>query len=190
MAASWRCESSKRLHPSAQFVHRAAVPRLELFPVRYRNPVTGKWVRARYVATREEIAKANAEWEIIGPPETREVDRHARYFTPFRVKRHAEAMRMFDTPPQLNPHLERPPAIDSVECFLTTLFLRRYVVLRTTSALRTDAGFRQTAQRGRSGSNKGLSGVCSEDERSAFDLQRFVGRPQHCRTASRIACIN
>ena len=103
------------------------MPRLELFPVRYRNPVTGKWVRARYVATREEIAKANAEWEIIGPPETREVDRHARYFTPFRVKRHAEAMRMFDTPPQLNPHLERPPAIDSVECFLTTLFLRRYV---------------------------------------------------------------
>ena len=40
---------------------------------------------------------------------------------------HAEAMRMFERPPQINPHLERPPAIDTVECFLTTLFLRRYV---------------------------------------------------------------
>ena len=30
-----------------------AVPRLELFPFRYRNQVTGKWVRARYVASPE-----------------------------------------------------------------------------------------------------------------------------------------
>ena len=45
------------------------MPRLELFPFRFRNRITGKWVRARYVATREEIAKGNAEWEIIGPPE-------------------------------------------------------------------------------------------------------------------------
>ena len=35
--------------------------------------------------------------------------------------------RMFEPPPQINPHLQRPPAIDSVERFLTTLFLRRYV---------------------------------------------------------------
>ena len=52
-----------------RYIYRAAMPRLELFPFRYRNPVTGKWVRARYVASREEIAKGNAEWEIIGPPE-------------------------------------------------------------------------------------------------------------------------
>ena len=50
-----------------------------------------------------------------------------RYFTPFRVRPHAEAMRMFEQPPQLNPHLGRPPAMDSVECFLTSLFVRRYV---------------------------------------------------------------
>ena len=37
-------------------------PRLELFAFRSRNRITGKWVRARYVATREEIAKGNAEW--------------------------------------------------------------------------------------------------------------------------------
>jgi hypothetical protein len=36
-------------------------PQLELFPFRYRNPVTGTWVRARYLATREEFAKGNAE---------------------------------------------------------------------------------------------------------------------------------
>jgi len=101
--------------------------RLELFPFRYRNPVTGKWVRARYVATREEIAKGNAEWEIIAPPEIRDVDPHARYFTPFRVTPHAEPMRVFEQPPQIDPHLERPPAIDAMECFLTRLFLRRYV---------------------------------------------------------------
>jgi len=29
--------------------------------------------------------------------------------------------------PQINPHLERPPTADAVECFLTTLFLRRYI---------------------------------------------------------------
>jgi hypothetical protein len=31
-------------------------PRLELFAFRYRQHLTGKWIRARYVATREEIA--------------------------------------------------------------------------------------------------------------------------------------
>jgi hypothetical protein len=81
-------------------------------------------VQARYVA---EIAKGNAEWEIIGPPEIRDVDLDAGYFAPFRVTPHAEAVRPFEQPPQVNPHLERPPAIDAMEYFLTTLFLRRYV---------------------------------------------------------------
>ena len=44
--------------------------------------------------------------EITGPPEIR------------------------DVAAQINPHLERPPAVDAFECFLTTLFLRRYVILR------------------------------------------------------------
>jgi hypothetical protein len=54
-AESWRCESPKRLHASARFVHRAAMPRLELFPLRYRNTVTGEWVRALW--SRENVAK-------------------------------------------------------------------------------------------------------------------------------------
>jgi len=64
---------------------------------------------------------------VIGQPEIRDVDRHERYFTPFRVTPHADAMRMFERPPQINPHLEQPPAIDPAERFLTALFLRRYV---------------------------------------------------------------
>ena len=56
-----------------------------------------------------------------------DVEPHARYFTPFRVTPHPEAMRIFEQPPQMNPPLERPPGIDAVECFLTTLSLRRYV---------------------------------------------------------------
>jgi hypothetical protein len=56
--------------------------RLELFPFRYRDPLTGKWVRARYVAERHVIAERYAEFEIIGPPEIRDVDPDARYFNP------------------------------------------------------------------------------------------------------------
>ena len=65
------------------------MPRLQLFPFRYRDRVTGKWVKARYVAEPHEIAARYAEWEIIGPPEVRDVDTDARYFTPWRVVPHA-----------------------------------------------------------------------------------------------------
>ena len=98
------------------------MPCLELFAFRYRDRLTGKWVKARYVAEMREIAARHAEWEIIGPPEIRDVDPGARYFTPFRVTPHAEAMRMFEQPPQINPHLEKPPTIDLLEASLD-LFL-------------------------------------------------------------------
>ena len=42
------------------------MPHLELFPFRYRDPITGKWVRAGYRAERHEIAARYAEWEITG----------------------------------------------------------------------------------------------------------------------------
>jgi len=35
--------------------------RLELFPFRYRDPLTGKWVRVRYTAERHVIAERYAE---------------------------------------------------------------------------------------------------------------------------------
>jgi hypothetical protein len=58
------------------------MPRLELFPFRYRDELTGKWKRARYVAERHEIAERFAEYEILGPVEIREVDPEARTFNP------------------------------------------------------------------------------------------------------------
>jgi hypothetical protein len=59
-------------------------PRLELFPFRYRDELTGKWVRARYLAERHVIAERFAEFEIMGPAEIRNVDPEARYFEPHR----------------------------------------------------------------------------------------------------------
>jgi hypothetical protein len=58
--------------------------RLKLFPFCFRDPINGKWLRARNVANREEIAQRHAEFEIAGPPEIREVDEGARSFSPHR----------------------------------------------------------------------------------------------------------
>jgi len=96
-------------------------PRLELFPFRYRDARTGKWVRARYRADREEIAARYAEWEIIGPAEIRDVDPGSRYFTPHNSPLEATLRRYNERPPELQP------AIDAAEAFLLAVFLRRYV---------------------------------------------------------------
>jgi hypothetical protein len=40
----------------------------------------------------------HSEWEIIGAPEIRDVDREARYFTPWKVTPHAELMRLTEPP--------------------------------------------------------------------------------------------
>lgn len=42
-----------------------------VYPFRYRHPLTGKWVRARYMADLNEIAERYEQCEITGPPETR-----------------------------------------------------------------------------------------------------------------------
>lgn len=126
--------------------------RLELFPFRYRDPLTGKWVCARYVAKRHEIAERFAEFEITGPPEIREVGPAARYFSPHYnlVPRahlpvtdppeneppHPEDPRDKDPPvkkspvndpPVREPPFEDPSALDGPERFLLLVFLRRYV---------------------------------------------------------------
>ena len=97
-------------------------PRLELFPFRYKDPRTGKWIRARYVAELHEIKQRHAEFEIIGPPEFRDVDPEARYFAPhFNAMMDAEMRRFRERPPELQP------AIDALESFLLQVFLRRYI---------------------------------------------------------------
>lgn len=99
---------------------------IELFSFRYRDPFTGRWIRARYKAERHEIAARYAEWEILGA-EMRDARPGTASFNPFRVVPHAEWMRLQEPALQVNPHLENPPAIDAWERFLAALFLRRYV---------------------------------------------------------------
>jgi hypothetical protein len=100
-------------------------PRLELFAYRYRDLRTGKWIRARYRAERQEIAARHTEFEIIGPPEIRDVDPDAPRFTPhFKLMMNAELRRYSERPPEL---LTTPPAIDGLERLLLRAFLRRYV---------------------------------------------------------------
>jgi len=84
-------------------------------PFRYRDPLTGKWVRARYVAERHEIAARYAEWEITGPPEVREVT-GGQYFRPYSP--------VLAEPPT---SVQSDPALDRDERYLVLLFLRRYV---------------------------------------------------------------
>lgn len=48
-----------------------APPLIVLYPFRFRDPVTHKWVTARYVAERRELEARYAEWQIAGEPEYR-----------------------------------------------------------------------------------------------------------------------
>jgi hypothetical protein len=88
---------------------------LELFPFRYREPLTGRWVKARYKATREDIAARHAEWEITGSAELRRPI--GRAFSPYRVVSHSELRRLQEPAPQINPHLDRTSGINTAECF-------------------------------------------------------------------------
>jgi hypothetical protein len=88
---------------------------LELYPFRYRDPLTGKWVRARYLAERHVIAARYAQWEIIGPPEIR-ADSRDGYFTPYS---HGTLL--------LTSNVDQEPSPDREERRLVLLFLRRYV---------------------------------------------------------------
>ena len=121
--------------------------RLELFPFRFRDPLTGKWVRARYKAMQQELAERFAEFEIIGPPEIREVDPDARYFTPHASLRERWA----------SPELQ-PPTLDALEVFLVRVFLRRYVTY--------------CARRRRFASMNGAARLFADIPRQATDHQR------------------
>lgn len=55
---------------------------LLLYRFRYCDPRIGKWVRARRVATIDDIRATHAEFELTGPSEVREVN--AGTFNPHR----------------------------------------------------------------------------------------------------------
>jgi hypothetical protein len=93
----------------------------DLYPFRYRDPVTGKWVRARYRASVEDIQARYATWEITGP--VSRPSSASRGFDPFRkLVSHAEWARLTEPPATLVRTLE-----DALELALVQAFLRRYV---------------------------------------------------------------
>ena len=77
----------------------------ELYPFRYKHPITGKWVRARYRATLTDIAARYATWEVTGRAS---VTRGASIgFDPYRkVVPHAELTRITEPAP-CRDHTER-----------------------------------------------------------------------------------
>ena len=62
------------------------MPVLNLYPFRFRDPLTGRWIRARYVAELPAIQRRYSEWEVIGAPEIRQVpdDARSNQFNPFQ----------------------------------------------------------------------------------------------------------
>jgi hypothetical protein len=56
-----------------------------LYPFRFRDPLTGKWVRARHKMQVPELQRHYSDWEITGAPEMRHVtDAKAAQYNPFR----------------------------------------------------------------------------------------------------------
>jgi hypothetical protein len=52
---------------------------LYLYRFRYLDPLRNKWLMARYAAEREEIAKRYERYELIEPPEVRQIADDWRY---------------------------------------------------------------------------------------------------------------
>src|SRR5207302_6588589 len=87
-------------------------------PFRYVDEVTGKWIRARYVAELHVIAERHAKWEITGPPQIRTGS--ATMFNPWAKlpPRPAAHRPPVEEPPPDHgptpdpPPVEQPPPID------------------------------------------------------------------------------
>jgi hypothetical protein len=61
------------------------MPTLVLYPFRYRDPLTGKWVRARHRLQVPALQRRYVEWEITGAREIRHVTPGSvKQFNPFR----------------------------------------------------------------------------------------------------------
>jgi hypothetical protein len=96
---------------------------LVLYRFRYRDPLTGRWTRARYRATVAEIAARHAEW-VLEDGEQRVVEAAtvgALATAPPGSSRGREGRCSGDVV------LEATSAIDGSEAALVACFLRRYV---------------------------------------------------------------
>lgn len=94
-----------------------------IYPFRKRDPITGKWYRARWKASLEEIARLGGV--VDGPPDVRE---HLGATSGFQVHRPPDPR---DDELELHPQRAHPPAIDASERYLAALFLRRYATYCT-----------------------------------------------------------
>ena len=92
-----------------------------LHPFRFRDPVTGKWVRARYRATPDDIARRYVEARVDGVGVA-----PANVSTGFDPFRRGSARTPHDAPAEAPVQLEDDLA-DAVERALVAIFLRRYV---------------------------------------------------------------
>jgi hypothetical protein len=93
----------------------------KLYPFRFRDPVTGKWVRARYRATPDDIARRYGEARIDGDGVA-----PANVSTGFDPFRAAATRAPHDA--HAEPPLELETAVaDALERALVVIFLRRYV---------------------------------------------------------------
>ncbi len=62
------------------------MPTLQLYPFRFRDPLTGNWVRARHKMQVPELQRAYADWEIAGAPEIRhDTPTTAEHFNPYQL---------------------------------------------------------------------------------------------------------
>lgn len=91
---------------------------LVLYPFKLRHERTGRWYRARWHASLEEIERLGGE--VCGAEVTyRPLGSTSNFM---RAVPPPELGRL-----QMHPHWESPPAIDGFERALLRVFLRRYV---------------------------------------------------------------
>ena len=94
-----------------------------VYPFRYRDAGTKKWVLARYMATEAEMAATYKAWEIVGPGEKREPMGYG-YFTPYAVHLVAPRARPLGQRfLELGPHRRKRPGIDARERQLVGVIL-------------------------------------------------------------------
>lgn len=128
----------------------ALAPSVRLYyPFRYRDPRTGKWVRARYVAEPHVIAERHAEWEVTGPAEIR-TRGGGGSFNPFRGPITPAAHLPIEEPPDEpppekapdeddHPVEEPPPVEDRLEPLpLAHVFAQVHHLLRAPATIRCD----------------------------------------------------
>jgi len=113
-----------------------------LYPFRFFDDVTRKWVRARYVAELHVIAERYAQWEITGSPEIRSRGSVAMFSPWSKLAPRPAQVPIKEPPPHEDPPAKEPPgkeptvkdpppldppALHEIERFLVLVFLRRYV---------------------------------------------------------------